>query len=124
MLQAMHGYKTPDECFADRHNHRAEWFTLIREYTRYDPSKMAREILVDHDIYCGMRSVEEFKAAKELFDMTIWIDASRRIGKTEGTSSCEITADMCDVVIDNNSPDPRGPGGMFSELNKLFTNFI
>jgi hypothetical protein len=119
-MQAMYGYKTCDECYSDRHNHRGEWFDMIREYTRHEPSRLVGEILTEHDVYCGMRSIEELEASRTLFNIIIWIDASKRVGTTEGASSCEITRDMCDVVIDNNSDDPNE---MFTQLDFLFKSF-
>lgn len=115
-MQAMYGYATPDECYSDRRHHRPEWYELIRNHTRYDPARLAREILKENDVYCGMRSSEEFSASKDLFTLTIWVDANDRLGVTEGTDSCSITKDMCDVVIDNNG----SPEQMKNSLRSLF----
>jgi hypothetical protein len=58
-LKDKYGYKTPEECFEDRVNHRAEWFDLICDYNKDDKARLAKEIMKSADIYVGMRSNEE-----------------------------------------------------------------
>ena len=57
-------YATADECFADRANHRAEWFDRIADYNREDQTALGRAILTRHDIYCGIRNRTEFQAMR------------------------------------------------------------
>lgn len=96
-------YATKQECFDDRHSHRDVWFTLIKEFNTPDGAKLARIILSECDIYCGMRNHEELEACDKegLFDLKIWVDASERV-PPEPSSSMTITKDMCDYVVDNN----------------------
>lgn len=98
-----HHYTTPEECFEDRHNHRATWFSMIAQYNTPDKLKLAKALFSLCDVYCGCRNRAEFEAIKEarLVDLTIWVDGKRR-EPIECTDSCEIDALMCDIVIDNN----------------------
>ena len=95
-------YNTIEECYNDRHNHRKLWYDLICEYNKGDQSRLAKELLKEYDIYCGMRSIEEFKGSKKLFDLIIWVDATDRLGKTESEDSNTITKSNADIVIENN----------------------
>lgn len=101
-LKDKYGYKTPEECFNDRHNHRAEWYNLITDYNRDDRARLAKELFVDHDIYVGLRNIDELKEAQKLVDYVIWIDASERNKERESTSSNTITESDCDFTIANN----------------------
>lgn len=103
LLRDVYGYSTIEECLNDRANHRATWYQLIREYNTPDLARLAREIYADSDIYCGLRHAEEFEAIKAagLFDYCIWVDASQR-HPAEPASSCSVTRDHADIVLDNN----------------------
>lgn len=106
VLKDKYGYKTFDECFEDRVNHRAEWADLINEYNREDGSKLARCIMESSNCYIGMRDPYEINACMEagLFDLVIWIDACERLPK-EDMSSIKITKDIADVIIENNQTE-------------------
>ncbi len=97
------GYQTIEECFNDRHNHRPTWYQLIQQYNQPDPATLARKIFADHDVYCGIRHQDELKAARDanLFDFTIWIDASDRL-PAEPDTSCTVSSTDATFVIDNN----------------------
>ena len=96
-------YESFDECFADRHSRRAEWFNAISEYNREDPARLGKELFSEFDLYVGLRSKRELDAlrAQGVFDLAIWIDGSRRL-PPEDSSSITITPDMADMTIDNN----------------------
>ena len=111
-------YNTAQECFDDRHglttipdgdgnpiecHHRAVWYDQIRAFNRDDDTALARAILVDNDVYCGMRSAEELRACLdvELFDAVVWVDRSGH-ALVEPESSMTVTHEMADYVIDNN----------------------
>ena len=100
-IKDKYGYTTREECFEDRVNYRKEWFDLITAYCLEFPSKLTEHIFKTSDCYVGMRSAREFKASKHLADVTVWVDRSKHL-PPEDESSNEITAEMCDVVIDNN----------------------
>ena len=97
------GYKSPEECFEDRRNHRQLWYEAIRDYNQGDRARMGREIFENNVIYCGIRDREEFEAlkAEKAFDLAIWLDASKRL-PPEDSSSMNLSADFADRVIDNN----------------------
>lgn len=102
-LRDLYNYQTVEQCHTDRRHHRTEWFNLIRAYNNPDPTKLAREIYAEFDIYVGVRNPDEFLAIKEsrLFEWSIWVDASQR-KEPELTSSNGLCADDADFVLDNN----------------------
>lgn len=104
VLAPKHGYTSLEECYQDRVNHRREWYNLIRSYNGHDPARLAREIVQENDIYCGMRHREEFEACRRegVFDYVIWVDASERLPQ-ESAESMSLTIDDADIVIDNHT---------------------
>ena len=102
-LRDKYGYDTPDDCFEDRVNHRAEWFEMITAYNQPDRTKLARAILEQNDCYVGMRNREEIAACidGDVFDLIIWVDACERLPK-EDASSFDIDPSCADIIIDNN----------------------
>lgn len=102
-LKDEHGYKTIEECFEDRVNHRAEWYNLICDYNKEDRARLAKGILENSDCYVGMRDREEILECQrqELFDMIIWIDASDRV-PLEDKSSFNIDWTLATHIIPNN----------------------
>jgi hypothetical protein len=104
VLAEKYNYASVMECYNDRHNHREEWYNLIAEYNTPDKARLSRDIFRESNIYCGIRDREEFLAAKKdkLFDLAIWIDASKRVS-AEPSSSITVTKDMFDIIVDNNS---------------------
>src|SRR5690606_30083610 len=54
-LKDKYGYKTSEECFEDRVNHRQEWYEMICEYNIEDRARLAKGILERADCYVGMR---------------------------------------------------------------------
>jgi hypothetical protein len=96
-------YKDFKECYADRVNHRAEWFEQISAYNTPDRARLAREIYAESDVYVGIRSRAEFDAIKKegLFQYAIWVDRSKHVAP-EPASSNNIDISAADYVIDNN----------------------
>lgn len=105
VLKEKYGYKTPDECYEDRVNHRAEWHQLIADYCAVDKSCLTREILEVNDIYVGIRCDKEFEASKKLFDLIIWVEATERIGEIEPYESMKLNKSHADIIIDNNGTE-------------------
>jgi len=103
VLKDKYGYKNPRECFEDRHKHRAEWYNLISEYCKEDPTRLGRNIFKSSDIYCGLRNKREFHALRNggYFDVSIWVDRSDKLSR-ESKKSNSIEPWMADFVIDNN----------------------
>lgn len=96
-------YATAEQCFEDRHNHRAFWFQEIERYNSPDKSKLGQLIFSQNDIYVGLRSKREFAAVKMagLYDVCIWVDRSDVL-PAEGRDSCTVEPWMADYVLDNN----------------------
>ncbi len=101
-LKEKYGYSTVDECFEDRHSHRAEWFDLISDYNSEDKARLAKKILETSDCYVGMRCAEELAECKRqgLFDTIFWVS---RDGCLESEESCTVAPHMANHFIDNNS---------------------
>ena len=102
-LKDKYGYKTPEECFEDRINRRSEWYTLICEYNKDDKTRLAKEILKEADCYVGMRDDKEIEECmkQRLFDLIIWVDASKRL-PLESSYSFNIDISLADIIIENN----------------------
>lgn len=103
VLQPKYNYKTKDECFSDRENHRAEWYELITAYNTPNKSRLAEELLQEYDIYVGLRSREELLLCKQkgLFDVIIWVDRGEH-QPPESEKSCTVLSNDCNYIIDNN----------------------
>lgn len=102
-LKDKYGYANEEECYEDRHNHRAEWYNAICDYNIPDPARLGREIFQAHDIYCGLRNKKEFHAMKNtgVFDYAIWVDRSDFL-PPESKDSMSLEQWMADFTIDNN----------------------
>lgn len=113
-------YKTVEECFADRSNHRAFWYDSINQFNTPDPTRLARLIYAENDVYCGIRHWAEFKAVKEakLFDYCIWVDATLRM-PSEGKDSMSLTSRVADYVLDNNGPIEALEGRLWTIMNAI-----
>lgn len=102
-LKDKYGYKTHDDCHADRFNRRKEWFDLIREYNTPDGTALGRQLFSRVNVYNGLRNIEELTALRnaDLVDVVVWVDSSLRL-PPESADSCTIGRDDCDIVIPNN----------------------
>ena len=100
IIKDEYNYNSIEECFEDRVNHRSLWYKLICFYNREDKAKLAKDIISKYDCYVGMRDYEEFKASKNLFDIIIWVDASKRLGNSEITN--KISIEDAHIVVHNN----------------------
>jgi len=94
------GYTTMEQCFEDRVNHRTLWYKMICGYNKNDRARLTKDILEGYDCYVGMRDLDEFEASKDLFDVIIWVDATKRLGSDENTNKIPMSA--ADMVITNN----------------------
>ena len=103
MLKDKYGYASEEECYADRHNHRAEWYNAICNYNKGDGARLGRAIFDTHTIYCGLRNKREFFAMKNtgVFDYAIWVDRSDHL-PAESKDSMSLEQWMADFTIDNN----------------------
>ena len=102
-LKEKYGYETEEQCYADRHNHRAEWYDAICAYNEFDAATLGRDIFEEHDIYCGLRNKREFFAMQNtgVFDYAIWVDRSDHL-PPESKDSMSLEQWMADFTIDNN----------------------
>jgi len=102
-LKGKYGYNSEEQCYADRHNHRQEWYNAICDYNVPDPARLGREIFSEHDIYCGLRNKKEFHSMKNtgVFDYCIWVDRSEHL-PPENKNSMSLEQWMSDFTIDNN----------------------
>lgn len=96
-------YLSRDDCYADRINHRADWFNAISAYNLNDPARLGKELFSQYDIYCGLRSHREFEALKleRAFFCAIWVDRSK-IVEQESVTSNTISRTDADYIINNN----------------------
>jgi len=101
-LKDKYGYETPEECFVDRMNHRAEWHDMICEYNKDDKARLAKGILERADIYVGMRSSAEIKECinQALFDVVIGVYNPRLPHEPEDSFNIDLFADA-DIIIPN-----------------------
>ena len=102
-LKTKYNYSSEEECYADRHNHRAEWYNAICDYNVPDAATLGREMFDAYDIYCGLRNKREFFAMQNtgVFDYCIWVDRSDRL-PLESHKSMSLEQWMSDFTIDNN----------------------
>jgi hypothetical protein len=119
-LKDKYGYSSPEECFNDRINHREEWYLSICDYNKDNRARLAQDILNRVDCYVGMRDKEEFNECvnQKLFDLIIWVDASKRLPLEPGTSF-NINISDVDIVIENNDTFER-----FVEKSKRIGNIL
>ena len=103
LLKDKYNYTSEEECYADRHNHRAEWYNAICDYNVKDGAALGREIFKSHQIYCGLRNKREFFAMKntKVFDYAVWVDRSDHL-PPESKDSMSLEQWMADYTIDNN----------------------
>lgn len=120
-LKNVLGYASIEECYDDRHNYRDLWYNLISAYNSKDKCRIAKEMLNSgYNIYVGMRSYDELVAAKEskTFDLIIWVDGVARTGYIEPATSCTVSEDMADVVVENNGSLEE----FYKRLDEIVTN--
>ena len=102
-MMAGREYPSYAECFADRGNFRAAWFSLIAAYLYPEMERLGREIFAENDIYVGIRNKRELNAVLNagLADVTVWVDASERVDQGS-MASCTVEPWMAMFTIDNN----------------------
>lgn len=120
-LKLKYGYKTPEECFNDRVNHREEWHNMIAEYNKEDKARLGKEILLVSDCYVGMRANDEIKEClrQGIFELVIWVDASERV-ELEGSESFNIDKSCVDLIIENNTTEKEFRNKVIRIGKKLF----
>lgn len=121
-LKDKYGYTTPEECFEDRVNHRAEWHDLIVDFNREDKARLAKEILKTSDIYVGMRSNIEAEACIEqgIFDYIIGVYDPRKPEEPKDSFNIDLW-EKCNFVIPNGGTLPQLQAKVFN-LGLLILN--
>lgn len=112
------GYKTVDEAFEDRGNHRQIWYEEIKAFNVMNGlDSLGKVIFRNNSVYCGIRDKEEFDALKVggYFDLAIWVDASDRLPPEE-SESMKLTKEDADIVITNN----EDKASLYKKLDRLF----
>ena len=107
-------YDSLAECYADRLNHRMDWYNAIRAYNEGDESRLSAAIFDKYDMYVGIRSRIEFLASRSRSDLSIWVDARERVPQLD--PSCKILPTDCDIIIDNNGTEEE----LRYKLTRLF----
>lgn len=100
-LAPKYGYLSHQQCYENRHGDamRQEWADLFDKYCGEDKARFVRECLTYTDVYAGIRHRDQFEAARPLFDLVLWVDASKR-KPIEPT--LELTEEDSDWILDNN----------------------
>jgi hypothetical protein len=101
-LKNKYGYNSPEECFEDRVNHRAEWFDMICEYNKKYPGQLAADIMKSNDIYTGMRSNRELHACINdgIFNLVIGVFDPMKPLEPRDSFDIDIWY-MSDIIIPN-----------------------
>jgi len=95
-------YVSAEECYRDRVNHRDKWYEYIKLKRDVTPDAYFLDAVMRGDIYVGVRSLEEYYTNLDLFDASIWVDASGRGLPKESSESCDLDARVAhDFYIDN-----------------------
>ena len=125
ILKKKYGYSNHEECFGDRHNHRADWYNIIHQYNNPRLYRLAQEVYKENDIYCGLRHIEEFYAIKRkgLFDVCVWVDAEERLGKTEDSDSMTLRKEDADFIVYNNGTKKEFIESVNKFYKKLNTDY-
>lgn len=86
------------EAWRTRHERRMEWYNILNEYRKDDPSRLIRDCLSHSDIVCGVRDRIELLAAKKekLIDLIVWIDRPVPVDPT-----VTFTVEDADTIIRN-----------------------
>jgi hypothetical protein len=114
-LKDKYGYRSKEECFEDRVNHRKEWFDMICEYNQNNPGRLASEIMQIANIYTGMRSSRELKSCLENGTFEIVLGVYDPRFELEDSSSFDIDLWKESHLIVSNS-------GTIEDLeNKIFS---
>lgn len=116
-LKDKYNYKSFDDCYNDRSSKRVEWHDLIIEYNKEDKARLAKDILLESDIYVGMRSKEEHDEciSQGLFGWVIGVFDIRK--PLESSDSFDIDLwNSCDFIV----PNSEGLEEFESRINKIY----
>ncbi|MBW4460588.1 MAG: hypothetical protein KME47_10145 [Nodosilinea sp. WJT8-NPBG4] len=106
-LKEKYLYTSEDECYEDRDNARMDWERLIFEFNTPEKTKLAKLVFSESNIYVGLRNKQEYLSClkQKVSDLTLWVDASKRVNYTDPSLSIEYDARYM-VWVDNNGKLP------------------
>lgn len=121
VLKDKYGYKTREECYLDRVNHRAEWFDLICGYNKEDPAKLAKGIMERSDIYVGMRSDREIEECVRigLFDAVVGVYDPRKPEEPRDSFDIDLWR-QSDIVI----PNAGSLHDLYDKIDRVVAPFL
>jgi hypothetical protein len=95
-----------------RHERRMDWYNILNEYRKDDPTKLIRECLEHSDIVCGLRDRTELLASRDagLIDLVVWIDRP-----VPHDPTITFTIEDADIIIRNH--------GTFEEFYERLRRF-
>lgn len=96
-------YRCKQHCFNDRKWHRDLWRDLISQYNSPDKGRLCKEMLVDHDVYVGMRARDEYDVVRDLFYFIFYVFDPRKPLE----SSMEIAFDPRHMIHVMNDSDKQ-----------------
>lgn len=104
LLSPKYGYKTIQEAYDDRRNHRKEWFEAIQEYNKDDKTRLAREVMELGEIYVGMRDADELYACMEegVFDVALGVIDTRKPPENH-SKVVDVISDTDYVILNDSS---------------------
>lgn len=96
-------YKTREDAYNDRVNHRDKWYNEICLYNSVDKLRLVKDILKIADIYVGLRSGLEVESAikESSFDHIIGIYDYRKDRESSDSNTADVLK-YSDFVILNN----------------------
>ena len=98
-------YGSKEAFYSDRHNHIPVWQNLMDAYCTPDKARQVRGVMMDNDMYVGLRHLDQLVASvnEGLIDHVIWIDSADRGIKPEPGMS--IKKGDADLLLNNNGPE-------------------
>lgn len=122
-LKNKYNYKTFEECFEDRSNHRSEWYDLICGYNKNDKARLAKDIMKTNDIYTGMRDDLEIQEClkNNIFDYVIGVYDPRKPLEPNSSFNIDIF-NVSDIIICNNKDLSNLEDNVKLVLNGILNN--
>ena len=96
-------YQSLEDCYNDRIYFREFWYKEIQKYNEFDGARLAKALLVDSDIYTGMRDSREIEASikQGVFDLIIGVYDYRKPRESKESNTIDVFK-YSDILINNN----------------------
>jgi dephospho-CoA kinase len=98
LQQYMEDYDAGSEAMQDKEVWRARLFQHGRKYQLEEPAYFVEKALSRGDVVAGVRNKDELEAARDMFDIIIWVD--REVGRKDVGDVLDFSD--ADYVLDNN----------------------